>query len=759
MVRASLSERSSREEIFVIAAASAVDAAARRLRQELAPSRLIPTLIFGLVLGTMEVVLAISLAALIFVGRLSAHLEAGIGLGLLSAVVVAVVVASRSSLPGAIGSVQGSTAAVLALIAAGIAAEVPATGEERFLTVVVAIGLTTAATGVFLFALGLLRLGNLIRFMPHPVVGGFLAGTGWLLTKGAIGVLSGVPVSLSTFGDVVAGEAVKKWLPGMAFALILLVLVRRWQHFLLIPGALSAALALFYTVTLLAGSSVSELKAEGWLLGPFPGTGFWEPWTVEGLERADWSAIVDQMPNMATVVLVGAVALLLNTSGIELAVDGELDLNRELRASGGANVAAGLGGGIVGFPALSLTVLAHRSRSGRLVGVAAGLVCAVVLVLGGSFLSLLPRIVVGGLLLFLGLAFLVEWVYDAWSKLPQADYAVVVLILVVIGIFGFLPGVAVGLIVAVALFVVDYSRTDVVKHAFSGGSYRSKVEREPQQLKVLRVHGEEVFIFELQGFLFFGTANSLLDRIRERALDTTQSPLSFLVLDFRRVNGLDSSAVVAFIKAHRLAEGQAFTLLVTGLSHRVRVQLERGGFSKVVLSRLHVFADLDHAIQWCEDRLLEREAIAPDQPRPLTALLRDGLGLTVNVERLLPYLEPVELPTGHELIHQGEPSTDLYLLESGRLTAVLTPLNGEPVRLRTMAPGTVVGEVAMYLGTVRSASVVTEQPSRVYRLTAEALEAMERDEPKIAGDLHRALARLLAQRLTDSLRTMEALLD
>jgi SulP family sulfate permease len=195
------------------------------------------------------------------------------------------------------------------------------------------------------------------------------------------------------------------------------------------------------------------------------------------------------------------------------------------------------------------------------------------------------------------------------------------------------------------------------------------------------------------------------------------------------------------------------------LSQRVRAQLERGGFSRAQLSGLHVFPDLDRAIQWCEDRLLEREAIASDRPRPLATLLRDGLGLAVNADRLIPYLESVELPAGRELIRQGEPSTDVYLLESGRLTAVFTPVQGDAVRLRTMAPGTIVGEVTMYLGTLRTASVVTEQTSRLYRLTREALEAMERDDPELAGALHRGLARLLAQRLTDSLRTMEALLD
>jgi sulfate permease, SulP family len=81
----------------VIAGASAADAAPRRLREELDPKRLVPTVTFGVVLGVLEIVLAISLAALIFGGRLSAHLEAGIGLGLLSAVVTMVPVAPLPS--------------------------------------------------------------------------------------------------------------------------------------------------------------------------------------------------------------------------------------------------------------------------------------------------------------------------------------------------------------------------------------------------------------------------------------------------------------------------------------------------------------------------------------------------------------------------------------------------------------------------------------------------------------------------------------
>jgi len=725
-------------------------------------SALIPTLTFGLVLGALQVAFALSFAALVFGGSLSAHVGSGAGLALVSATVILFVVALGSSLSGSVASVQDSTAAVLALMAAQIAAGVPAAGDGAFLTVVAAIATTTVATGVFLLALGLLGLGNLVRFVPYPVVGGFLAGTGWLLAKGGVGVLTGVSISLSTFTDIFASEALARCLAGLGFAVAVVILARRLTHFLVVPGAIVAAVACFYLILAVTGTSVSEAEAGGWLLGPFPDTALWEPWTIEAVGEADWSAVFSQLPNTATVLLVAVVALLLNTSGIELAVNRDLDLNRELRAAGVANVFAGAGGGMVGFQALSLTTLAYRSGARRLVGVLAALACAIA-VLGGSFLALFPRVVVGGLLLFLGLSFLLEWVYDAWFRLPRADYLVVLLIVVVIAAFGFLPGVGVGLAVALILFVVDYSRTDVVKHTLSGGSYRSRVERDTQQLDVLRARGDEVSILELQGFLFFGTANSLLEKVRKRAFDASLPPLSFLVLDFRRVSGLDSSAVIAFVKAYRLAEAQGFTLAMAQLSGRVRAQLERGGFSPQTMPDLQVFPDLDHAVEWCEERLIEREAAEARREgrerEPLAALLGDELGLAIDDDRLRRYLEPLEIPAGHELILQGEPSTDVYLLESGRLTAVLARADGERIRIRTMAPGTVVGEVTMYLRTVRGATVVSEEASRVYRLSERALAEMERDDPHLAHELHRAFARLLARRLTDSLRAMEAVLD
>jgi CRP-like cAMP-binding protein len=102
---------------------------------------------------------------------------------------------------------------------------------------------------------------------------------------------------------------------------------------------------------------------------------------------------------------------------------------------------------------------------------------------------------------------------------------------------------------------------------------------------------------------------------------------------------------------------------------------------------------------------------------------------------------------------------ELYFLESGRVTAQIVKPDGQTIRLRMMGPGTVVGEITMYLGTVRAASVVSDAPSRLYRLSRSSLEQMEQRDPKLAAAFHQLVAKLLADRLSDALRTMEALLD
>lgn len=709
----------------------------------------------GLVIGVLLVVMSSSFAALVFSGPLEVHLQKGIGLNLAASVVALTVVGLLSSFRGAIAGPQDVTGAILGLAAASIASRMPPTESATFLTVVLLLGVTSLLTGGFFLALGMFRLGDLVRYVPYPVVGGFLAGTGWLLLKGGVGIVTGTPLSWSTLDAYTVDANLVKWGLATAFAAALVWAVRRYHHPLVVPVGLAALVVGFYLAVLAAGSSLSEAEAGGWLLGPFPESGLWRPWAFEAVVDADWGALGSQAATVLSTVVVAVLGLLLNASGIEMATDRDLDLNRELRAAGAANLLVGAAGGMPAYQKIGATVLAHAlGTTTRLVALVAAGVCGVTLAFGGSVLSFFPRLALGGLLAYLGLALLVEWVYDASLRLRRVEYVLVLVILLVVAGVGFLAGVAVGTAVAVVLFVLDSSRGEVVHVEFPGSALPSNVERAVTEQSVVAARADAIHVVRLQGFLFFGTANRLLQRLRRRAEDRAQVPLEFLVLDFKRVGGIDSSAVLSFVKATRLGRALGFTIVLTGVGPVIARQLTRGG--KGSTDDLRFLPDVDRGVQWCEDRILREQEIARPAATSLATL--DLTSSTVNGKRLSDYFEELELPEGHLLIREGDASDDLFVLHSGRLTSVVEQPGGGTVRLGTMGPGTIVGEVGLY-GGVRTASVVTEAPSTLSRLSRAGLDALERDDPRAAAHLHRAIAALMARRLASTLRSLRAFTD
>ena len=350
-------------------------------------------------------------------------------------------------------------------------------------------------------------------------------------------------------------------------------------------------------------------------------------------------------------------------------------------------------------------------------------------------------------------AFIVEWVWDKRRALPTSEYVVVLVILATIIARGLLPGVAVGLVLAVVLFAVNYSRLEQLSEVAFGETYRSNVDRPPDEREALRSLGGHVQILRVHGFVFFGTSNGLLEQIRKRV---EAGGLRFLVIDLRRVTGMDSSAAMSFRKAAQLAESNGFELVLTDVPEAVRRRLELGG---VIASEgvVRFEPDLDRGLQRCEDGLLDAMVTASVDRDGAADGHRDALaGLP---QRLAPYLERVALPEGTTLIRQDDAPDDVFVLESGRLSVEMETPEGTRMRLRAMRPGVVVGEIAMYTGVPRTADVVAETPSVVLRLSRASIEQLEAEEPELAAALHRWLARTLAERLSDTLRAFDALLD
>ena len=530
-------------------------------------------------------VFAISFATLVFSGPDAPEgaLAAGTGFVLWSGLVGASGVALRSSLP-AIAEVQDGPSAIFAIMAAAVFGAEGIDDAAKLPTLEAAILATTTGAGALMMALGRAKLGNIVRLLPSPVTGGFLAGTGWVLSVGAFKVLTGLNFSLENV--VVAANSPEMFTvvaPGVALGAALAVGNRKIGAFWVVPAFLGGGVAAYFAGLRAAlGFTPDDALAAGYLLGPFAPdavAGSFQPLLLspETLAKVRWDVVLDQGPRAATVFGLSTLGLLLITSAVEVSTEREGDANEELKAVGFANLVSGLGGGLVSYHSLSSTQIAHgMGSSSRLPGLVAAAVYAAALVVGPAPLAYVPRALIGGLLVFIGASFLYEWVVEGRENLPRSEYAVVLLIVVTVASQGYLAGVVAGVLGAAAVFVSDYSRVPIVRSRLrvgGRGGIRSSAARTRSEVEILVDRGAGVYGAKLQGFLFFATAYTLLEEIKTEharlaAESNGERPMTHVLLDFAAVVGVDGSAISVFEKLRRFAARENVALVLSDVDRR-----------------------------------------------------------------------------------------------------------------------------------------------------------------------------------------------
>ncbi|MEM7615703.1 MAG: SulP family inorganic anion transporter, partial [Pseudomonadota bacterium] len=441
-------------------------------------------------------------------------------------------------------------------------------------TIIVMIGLATSVTGIALFAMGSFRLGRLIRFIPYPVIAGFLAGMGWLIVTGALAVVLGEALTLQTASTLLAPQSFGKWIPAIIFALAVDAMARRSGSPFVLPIAVAAALALFHASIWAWDLSMVDLKSLGWVFAPAQEGEVLLPFQGNPLAQADWGVIWAEAPKMIALIAISAAALLFASSGIELSVKRDIDLDHELRAAGIANMVAGAGGGAAGFQGLGLTLLAHQLGAPyRITGLLVAAVCAAILFFGATLLSFIPIPLFGGLLLWIGGALLYEWMIGVRARISRREHLIVLLIVFLIGTVGLLEGVVVGLFAALALFTVEYSRVDVVKYAVTGDDFHSRIEHDDDDRAYLNRKGKHTLVLRLQGFVFFASVHRLHQFILKRLGQSAAPGIRFLVLDCRDVTGVDSSALLSVTKICELIDRNDGQLIISNLRQPIAARL------------------------------------------------------------------------------------------------------------------------------------------------------------------------------------------
>jgi sulfate permease, SulP family len=690
--------------------------------------------------------------ALIFSGPLRPFLAEGIAASLMTCFATALIYALLSRFRTAISAPIANISALLAVLTASLGpAMVGLPLDQGLALAYAALFASTAASAAALLLLGLIRAGKFVRFIPYPVIAGFMGATGWLMVVGALKMATDVPLELRSLVNFMHPRE------GLLLALLLAWTVALWvgtakiKHPLILPAALVAASIVTDLVLKAVGmfgepgralGILFSVSGAGWPGIPFLHGQYWQ---------ADWHLLLPVSGAISAVVLISVLQNLFLTTGLELAHRQEVDLDQEMRSMGWANLASALLGGFAGQVALSATTV-NRAAGGtsRLTGIVVALVALVSLLGASSVLDFIPRFVLGGVLLLQGLRLLQEWAVVTYRTLPRMEWLLVLGIILMTAWFGFVPAELGGLLAACVLFALSVSRTEVVRTISGLDARASLLVRPEPEMRILAAHGAQVQVLELRGYVFFGSAYGVREKVKALV---GERRLMMLIFDFSRVMGIDSSAAATMVGIVRWLRDKGVQQRMVALSPAALQALGGTGLNKDVV----VLSDLNEALEQAENAVLAAHASEASAKPAFSDWLVDMLGNADFAATLQQHLTKKNYRPGSYLCRQGDPTNDLYFIEQGRLSAIVERHVSAPTPVRVFGPRTLIGEIAFVLGVPRTASLRVEEEAIVWSLDRQGFDRLKQHDGGLTLALLQHALRLQAERLSFATRQITAL--
>lgn len=716
--------------------------------------------IIGALQGCIVIVICISFASLIFSEALHPYILQGISIVMVSSISLYLILALISSFPLAVSLTQDKPAILFGLIGAGITSELAAQGQSQALlpTFFLAVLITGFITSLILMLLGFFKLGNIVRFVPYPVIGGFLAGTGWLIIVGSFSVTTDHTIHLQNIMFFTSDKMLTLWVPGAVFGLILFFLQKKFSHPLLMPIMILIGIAAFYVSLKFMGISMATAKSKGFMLGPFPRGALLSIPTLKMFHGVDWHVIASQWGNILSIIILTPIAVLLNAGGLEVETRCDINFDKELNFTGLGNlIGVFLGGGAIGYQAFSLSALNYElGAKSRLVGVIGVICCVAVLFTGINIISVLPKFIFGGLLFYFGISLLYEWLFSKLGSFTKWEYLVILIIFTIIAVDNFLAGIAAGLVFSLFIFVMQYSRVKIIRRATSAALLHSNVERNLTIQTLISKEGDSAFIIQLQGYLFFGNTKTILDVANERMVSTEHLPLRYMILDFLEVQGADSSTANSFIKLYNICQEHTIKLILSGMSdHLLSAMKHHIDFNKYAFL---FYRDLDHALESCETEIISAYEAHHEIDLSWVRQLEHIFPNKEDRVEISRYFTPLTLAENSRLFSQGDAANTLYFVESGILEIIHTNPDGKKHRISTVSKGTIIGEMAVYAKGIRSASVYVTEECKLYYIDKSNLEALKREHPVLAAQFHEFIAEQLTIRLLRANSVIQSLI-
>ncbi len=683
------------------------------------------------------------------------------GQGALAGVLGATAIGFVAPLLGGTERLISGPCAPAAAVMGGLALQLsspPAGGGASPERVILLLTLAALLSGALQVLYGSLRGGTLIKYIPYPVVTGYLSGVGLVIFLKQLHGLFGFPQELSNSQGLARPST---WSgPGLAVGLVtiaaMLLAPRLTRK---VPAAilgLGAGVACYFALGLLFDRRLLTLADNHLLIGPLPGGGGSPLAAIAARFAALRELGLSDVRLLVMPALTLSVLLSIDTLKTCVVVDALTRTrhasNRELVGQGLANLASAVIGGVPGSGASGPTFVNISSggetrRSGAIEGVlvlVAYLVCA-------ALVAWAPIAALAGILVVVAYR-MFDWrcFHLLRRRSTVLDFLVVASVIAVAVFVGLVEASGTGIALSILLFIREQVRGSVIHRRTYGDQVFSRQRRLPEEIAVLRRRGRETLACELAGSLFFGTTDQLFSQL-EADLKTCR----FVILDLRRVRSVDLTAVHMLELCEAQLRDRGGTLLLSSVpralpsGENLRAYFDETGLV-APKSQVRSFDQLSDALEWAEDRLLEEEgrrAVAEETPLALREIDFLKGRSEDTLEQLGAVVVERRYAAGAAIFRQGDAADELFLIRRGRVRVDLRLSDGLELHLATFGRGDTFGEVAFLDRGVRSADATAFTDAELFVLSRERFDVLFEQHPRLGTHFFEALARSLAIRL------------
>ena len=611
--------------------------------------------------------------------------------------------------------------------------------------------------GMIQILIGFLGIGKLIKYIPYPVVSGFLSGVGLIIIGSQLPKFAGAPAG-SYWLDVLIYPQNWDWRGLTIGGVTVVAMFAAPRMTKAVPGTIIGILAGLLTYAGIASTDPSMLELTGntLVVGSLGSSSegyvglITNRWNQIGeLKLAQVAALVG---NALTLAALLSIDTLKTCVILDQMTRTRHDPNRELAAQGFANMVACSVGGMPGAGTMGPTLVNLKSGAKtRISGIVEGVTTLIVALLLGSFVAWIPVATLSGVLIVVGLRMIdTDPLRFLESRSTVLDFSVVLAVIGAAIFWGLIVASAVGVILSIILFLREQVGGNVVRRKSFVGQRSSTWYRPEEEMQRLEQKGDTAVIFELQGSLFFGTTHQLYLTL-EPELATTD----YLILDLQRVQSVDVTAAHMLNLVRDALSERGVPLLLSNVreclpnGRNLREFLELAGLvpdGETVL----LMPTLEAAIEWVEDRLLGDVGVTEVDLPPLDLheieLFKGSKPDTLT--DLKNCMEIRSCKAGETIYSRGATDANLYLIRRGEVR--MMGCVGGSSRLRriaTLGRGEFFGGLAFLDQRPRGNDAIASVDSELFVLTPEKFNYLAEEHKRIAFVLVSQLAKTLAVRL------------